>query len=39
MTGMKVSFLHDTFTIEFPRGVAGPLDRPAAMAFLGSGPV
>ena len=36
MTGMKVSFLHGTFTIQFPRDVAGPLDRPAAMAFLHS---
>jgi hypothetical protein len=36
MTGMKVSFSHGTFTIQFPRDVAGPLDRPAAMAFLHS---
>jgi hypothetical protein len=36
MTGMKVSFSQDTFIIQFPRDVAGPLDRPAAMAFLHS---
>jgi hypothetical protein len=36
MTGMKVSFSQGTFTIQFPRDVAGPLDRPAAMAFLHS---
>lgn len=36
MTGMKVSFSHDTYTIQFPRDVAGPLDRLAAMAFVQS---
>ncbi len=36
MTGMTVSFSHGTFTIRFPRDVAGPLDRPVAMAFLHS---
>jgi hypothetical protein len=36
MTGMKLSFLHDTFTIQFPRDVAGPLDRLVARAFVQS---
>ena len=34
MTDIKVSFSQGTFTIQFPRDVAGPLDRQAAMAFL-----
>jgi hypothetical protein len=36
MTGLKVSFSQGTFTIQFPRDVAGRLDRLAAMAFLHS---